>query len=221
MFYKPFKVYSALIFACLWQGFASSFAATSTHLPEAHALLHKAIVFYREAEDIQINFKAEVYTEATEKTDHFKGHLWLKDSVKFRLEMPALQCVSDGKTFWQYQPANKQVQIKKAQDIDGAALPGQVLFRFLDAEPLSVESVLEQGKSLLKLKLDPSKALKNTKSLMVFMRDDGSVEKIISEDLSENRSTYTLTSVKRNTGIKESIFSFTSPEGAEVVDMRD
>jgi outer membrane lipoprotein carrier protein len=101
-------------------------------------------------------------------------------------------------------------------------LPGEVLLRFLDSKPLSVKPAVDGGKEFLEMSLDPARAMKNLDSLAVLLdKSDYSVHRISSRDVSGNEAEYTVTSIKRNAGIKDKEFAFAIPKGAEVVDMRD
>lgn len=186
---------------------------------EARSALRKAVIFHREAKDLSIAFKAEIYNADLDKTETYKGRLLLKDSTRFRLEVPAGTYVSDGKTLQEYHPRNRQLVIREAGS--GQSTPADVLLRFLDADPLSSAKVKEGGRDALELRLDPARAMKNLDSLAVVLdRKDHSVRRIVSRDANGNETRYTLVSVKRNGGLKDREFAFTPPKGTEIVDMR-
>lgn len=188
---------------------------------EARDALRKSVIFHRQARDIAFKFEAEVHHSDLDKRDTYQGRLLLKDSTRFRLEIPGATYVSDGETFWVYHQKNEQVVVRAASEMAGQPLPGEVLLRFLDSEPLSVARVKAGGKEILELRLDPSRAMKNLDSLSVQLdRKDHSLRRIASRDVNGNESVYTLLSVKRNGGIKDREFVFTPPKGVEVVDMR-
>lgn len=188
---------------------------------DAKQALRKAIVFHREAKDLSFRFRADVYTAALDKNDSYEGKLLLKDSTRFRLEIPGGTYVSDGATFWEYHPQTKQVVIRSAKDMQDKPLPGEVLLRFLDSEPVSAGKAVSGGKEFLDLRLDPSKAMKNLDSLDVLLDErDYSLHRIASRDVSGNLAEYTLVSVKRNKGLKPKEFTFAIPKGTDVVDMR-
>ncbi|HKP95852.1 MAG TPA: outer membrane lipoprotein carrier protein LolA [Fibrobacteria bacterium] len=197
-------------------------AAAAPAAAEARAALGKAIAFHREAKDLSLKFKASVYNAALDKQDRYQGKLLLKGASKFRLEIPGGTYVSDGETYWEYHAQNRQVILKRARDMEDKPLPGEVLLRFLDSDPLSIGKAVEGGKEFLEMRLDPSRAMKSLDSLAVLLDEsDYSVHRISSRDVSGNEAEYTVTSVKRNAGLKDREFAFAVPKGAEVVDMRD
>ena len=188
---------------------------------EASEALSRAVAFHREAKDMAVRFRAEVYNTTLDKRDIYQGKLLLKGSSKFRLEIPGGTYVCDGATFWEHHSQTGQVLIRKASDMEDKPLPGEVLLRFLDSAPMSLAKSDSAGKKWLDLRLDPSKAMKNLETLHVRLNGaDYSVSRISSRDLSGNESEYDMLSVKRNRGIKDKEFSFSIPKGAEVVDMR-
>jgi outer membrane lipoprotein-sorting protein len=218
-----FLLPSAMLIAAIFLPAAKAAAAAQAAFAdeEARATLRQAVVFHRQARDIAFRFEAEIYNADLDKRDKYRGRLLLKDSSRFRLEIPGGTYVSDGKSFWEYHAKNNQAVVRAAADMAGQPLPGEVLLRFLDSEPLSVARVKAGGKEVLELRLDPARAMKNLDSLSVQLdRKDHSLRRIASRDVTGNESVYTLLSVKRNAGIKDKEFAFVAPKGVEVVDMR-
>jgi chaperone LolA len=201
---------------------ASTAPAAPAVPPEARAALAKAIAFHREAKDLSLKFKAKVYNAALDQEEEYQGKLLLKGADKFRLEIPGGTYVSDGQSFWEYHPQTKQAIRKAASEMEGRPLPGDVLLRFLDSDPLSLAAAKDGGKEYLEMRLDPARAMKNLDSLSVQLdKKDYSLHRVTSRDVSGNEARYTVVSVKRNGGLKDKEFAFTPPKGAETVDMRD
>lgn len=199
---------------------SDSSASRAGGVDEARAALRRAVVFHRQAADLSLRFQAEVYNADLDKRDTYKGRLLLKDSTRFRLEVPGGTYVSDGKVFCEYHAKNKQAVIRPAGEMQGD-LPANVLLRFLDADPLSVARVKEAGKEYLELVLDPSRVMKSLDSLSVRLdRKDHSLRRVDSRDANGNEARYTLLSVKRNAGVGDKEFTFAPPKGTDVVDMR-
>ena len=189
---------------------------------EAVDVMRKTVAFHRDAKDLALKFKASVYNAALDKQDEYQGKLLLKGSSRFRLEIPGGIYVSDGESYWEYHAQTNQVVLKRAKDMEDKPLPGEVLLRFLDSEPLSLSEAVDGGKAYLEMRLDPSRAMKNLDSLAVLVdRREYSVHRISSRDLSGNLAEYTVTSIKRNGNLKDKEFTFAAPKGAEVVDMRE
>lgn len=190
--------------------------------PRAREALGKAVRFHREARDLSLVFKASVYNAALDKQEGYEGKLLLKGASRFRLEIPGGTYVSDGETYWEYHPGTGQAVMRRAKEMEDKPLPGDILLRFLDSDPLSLAETVADGRRYLELRLDPSRAMKNLDSLAVLLDEkDFSLHRISSRDVSGNEAEYTVVKVKRNGGIKDKAFTFVPPKGAEVVDMRD
>lgn len=188
---------------------------------EAVDALRKSIAYHREARDLALKFSASVYNAALETRDEYNGKLWLKGADMFRLEIPGGVYVSDGKTYWEYHAKTKQAIRRNASDREGAPSPGEVLLRFLDSDPLSTSPARADGKEWIGLTLDPARAMKNLDSLAVLLdKSTYALHQVSSRDVSGNEARYTVVSVKRNSGLRDSEFAFEPPKGVEVVDMR-
>ncbi len=197
-------------------------AKTFSGLEEARNALRKAIGFQREAKDLSVKFHAKVYNSALDKEDSYEGKLLVKDSTRFRLEVPGGLYLSDGVAYWEYHKQTHQVIIRKAKDLEDQPLPGDVLLRFLDSEPLALSQSKEDGKEYLELRLDPTRAMKNLDSLVVLLdKSTFAMHRISSRDVSGNEARYTILSLKRNNGIKDKDFVFIPLKGTETVDMRE
>jgi outer membrane lipoprotein-sorting protein len=212
-FFSPFK--------STWIAFLV-FSMTICGADEAKQALQNAIAFQREARDLVLKFRASVYNSALDKQEKYIGKLWLKGSDKFKLEIPGAAYISDGVTYTEYHSQNHQAVIRVAKDMEDKPLPGDMLLRFLDSDPISLGKVELEGKEYLELHLDPTRAMKNLDSLVVLL-DKGkfSLHRITSRDIAGNEAQYTITSLKRNGGIKDKEFVFVAPKGAEIVDMRE
>lgn len=196
--------------------------APPTSVPEAQIALRKAIAFQRESKDISIRFLASVFNPTLDKQEKYSGKLLLKDSNKFRLEIPGATYVSDGVSYWEYHVQNNQVILRKAADLIGQPLPADVLLRFLDSKPLSLVKTKLNNKEYLEMRLDPSEAMKNLDSLVVLLdKADFSLYRISSRDVSGNEAQYTVTALRKNRGIKDREFVFVGPKGSDLVDMRE
>jgi outer membrane lipoprotein-sorting protein len=194
----------------------------SSSTTEAQTALRKAVAFQRESKDLAFNFLASVYNPTLDKKENYSGKLLLKDSTKFRLEIPGGTYVSDGVHYWEYHVQNHQVILRKASDLKDQPLPGDVLLRFLDSKPMALIKTSLHGKEYLEMRLDPSLAMKNLDSLVVMLdKENFSLYRVSSRDVSGNEAQYTVTSLKKNRGINDREFVFVSPKGSELVDMRE
>lgn len=213
----------AVLWALVMGAYLTPFAGVGKGtLSEAKTALAKAIAFQREAKDFSLQFSAKVYNSSLDKNEEYVGKLWIKDSLYFRLEIPGGTYVSNGKDYWEYHSQNHQVVIRNAKDLEDKPLPGEVLLRFLDSDPLSLKTSRIGGKEYWELELDPTRAMKNLDSLAVFLdKKNYSLQMVASRDVSGNEANYKVVSIKRNRRLKTSEFIFLPPKGCDIVDMRE
>lgn len=195
-------------------------AAAAETREEPTRLLQKAKALFEGAKDIAFDFEVEAVSDLTGDTEKYRGSLLLQGKNRFDLKLPRNRYVSDGATFWEYSAPNRQVLVKNPSPGE-ASPPGDILFRFLDAAPLSAEPARIKGKSLTRLRLDPKPALKQLDSLTAYLNPkDGTPFRIETLDAQGNRTRYTLLRVQRNQGVSPDRFVFKAPKGTETVDMR-
>ena len=143
-----------------------------------------------------------------------KGSLLAADSGRFRLESAAGIVVCDGKTLWQYFPANKQVILKDASE---AGESGGILLRFLEARALYAQ----RRDGLLRVTLDPGSVGQNLDSLVLNLDPEKSaVTSVESQDPTGSRVTYVVKSLRYGVTVSRKDFTFQAQKGAETVDMR-
>jgi len=144
-----------------------------------------------------------------------KGSLLAADSGRFRLENAAGTLVCDGRTLWQYVPANKQVIVK---DASGAGEAGGLLLRFLQARMLRAEP----GRiGSLRILLDPGSVDQDLDSLILNVNAETlSILSMETQDPAGNRIIYTVKSLRYDVHPNPNDFVFRVPAGVEVIDMR-
>ncbi|HEY8232880.1 MAG TPA: outer membrane lipoprotein carrier protein LolA [Vicinamibacteria bacterium] len=124
--------------------------------------------------------------------------------------------LSDGRTFYFYVPADKQVVVSEqdpkhslaARLLSGA---GGILDEF-DA---SLEEPLEDG--VLRLRLVPRQPQADVERATIDAEPSGRIRSILLEDPQGNRTRFRFEGVRENTGLEERLFRFEPPKGVEVV----
>ncbi|MFC1585345.1 outer membrane lipoprotein carrier protein LolA [Fibrobacterota bacterium] len=182
----------------------------------------EAVQYYSTARSLVIEFKADMYWSATEEWNPSQGKLWLWGKNQFHLFLPEIEVVSDGKTLWKYSRENKQVVVENFEDSGESTHPSQILFEFLQCEPLSLERIREKKRQYYRIVLDASKHSRNFDSLVVYLDPKSHAPQVIKTlDAAENRSIYRIRKMKRDVGFKKKDFVFSIPKGVEVVDVRE
>jgi outer membrane lipoprotein carrier protein len=124
--------------------------------------------------------------------------------------------VSDGKTFYFYVPADRQV-IVSAQD-ERRSLAGRLLSGRggLTGEfAASLETPLEEG--VVRLKLVPRHEQPDVERAYIDVEPSGRVRAIQLEDAQGSRTRFRFERVRENTGLKDELFRFEVPKGVEVI----
>ena len=125
--------------------------------------------------------------------------------------------VSDGRTFYFYVPADRQVvvseQDERALARGAAALrPGRPRSTSSTA---SLDEPLEEG--VLRLKLVPRREQPDVERAFVDVEPSGRIRSILLEDVQGNRTRFRFECVRENTGLQDELFRFDVPAGVEVI----
>ena len=124
--------------------------------------------------------------------------------------------VSDGRTFYFYVPADRQVIVSE-QD-EQRSLPARLLSGrggLLDEFDASLEPPPEEG--VVRLKLVPREEEAEVARAYVDAEPAGRIRSILIEDAQGNRTRFRFENVRENTGLDDRLFRFEVPKGVEVV----
>lgn len=124
--------------------------------------------------------------------------------------------VSDGKTFYFYVPADKQVIVSE-QD-ERRSLAARLLSGrggLADEFDASLESPLEEG--VVRLKLVPRREQPDVERAFVDLEPSGRVREILLDDVQGNRTRFRFEAIRENTGLRDELFRFEVPKGVEVI----
>ncbi len=152
----------------------------------------------------------------------FAGTLMMKKPKCYRIVSEHQTIVTDGVTVWAYSTANNQVIIDKYKENSNSLSPEQFM---LNLPAHYYTSLLGSEKNpsgmVYLLKLVPKDDRSFVKSVKISVEEHTwMVRKIIILDVNETETTYTIKDIKLNTNLKEKTFTFDTPAGAEVVDLR-
>jgi len=174
---------------------------------------------YKDIADAKASFTQTIKFSGT-KSQSSSGTLYIKKENKYRIETGNQIIITDGTTSWAYNLNKKQVVIDYYKETDNTFSPNKYLFQY----PENFFSDLEgseklSGSDVYVLKLNPRESgyVKSAK-LWVDMSDW--IIKKIQIVTEESTSTYIVKNVQLNIGLNNTKFTFTPPEGVEVIDMR-
>ena len=124
--------------------------------------------------------------------------------------------VTDGRTFYFYVPADKQVVVSE-QDAE-RSLAGRLLSGrggLLEEFDASLEEPLEEG--VLRVKLEPRREQPEVERAFLEVEPSGRIRSILLEDVQGNRTRFRFEGVRENTGVADKLFRFDVPAGVEVI----
>lgn len=177
---------------------------------------------YKQLKTIQFEFDQKTDWKLAGTSNIISGKMSIKNDIMFRVEMPDLITVSDGKTIWNYAKSTNQVIINRARKSDAKQLPSKLLLQY--TEKYNSTLLGEQ-----KLKNVPCYVLNLTsktgddyiQKMKVWVDKKTWYTKQIEQlDIHGNLKTFLITSISTNIKLKDSIFTFAKPKTAEVIDMR-
>jgi outer membrane lipoprotein-sorting protein len=183
-------------------------------------VLSRSAEFHQKLDVVQIQFTQYSENTLTGDKGQLEGDLILGKQDAFILKTPGLELYSDGISMWDYRPQSSQVLIKSLLDIDNAFHPSQILFKYLECEPISAEKIKLGSKEVWKLSLDPKNKIRGLESLIVWIdMKNASPIQIETVDIGSNKARYLIRKISNVK--KESVgFEFLAPNGVEVLDMR-
>ncbi len=199
------------------------FAGTqTTNAQTAAEVLEHMNGKYESISDAQIRFIQRVKLPMTKIDQSSAGTLFVKKSNKYRVELTDQTIVTNGETVWSYSRPSHQVLIDHFKMNDQSLTPERILTgapEDFDATLLGDERL--DGRKVVGLKLTP-KGKNSFISSMKLWVDNGDwmIRKVEVSDAAGKNTTYTVSDIKTDTGLKDSRFTYQIPEGAEVVDLR-
>lgn len=154
------------------------------------------------------------------KAQSSSGTLYIKKEKKYRIETGSQTIVTDGSTSWSYTPSKKQVVIDHYKETGNSFSPNKYLFQYPEnfySDLTGTEKI--SGKDVYVLSLKPRESGYVKSAKLWVGKDDWMIKKIyIVTD--ESTATYAVKNIQTNTGLSNSKFTFSPPEGTEVIDMR-
>jgi chaperone LolA len=177
---------------------------------------------YEMIDDAVVQFDQQIKFGFSNLEQTFSGTIYMKKPNHYRIESEHQTIVTDGAIVWAFSTANKQVIIDKYKENSNSLSPEQFMLN-LPANYYSSLLGTEKSTSgnLAILKLVPKDDRSFIKSVKISIEEHSwLVRKIVILDVNETITTYIVKEIKLNTNIKEKTFTFETPEGAEVVDLR-
>jgi outer membrane lipoprotein carrier protein len=172
--------------------------------------------------DIQNKFDSinDLSAEITQLVNgkiNLEGKVYYKKENHLRFEFNNMLIVSDGETSWNYNEQQNKVIITN-YDTEGNKILSlrQIIFEYPDECELSTYD--SEGEKVLQL-ISQNNSL-SFNSVKLFITDDNLISKVLIDDPSTGSIQVFLSNYKINKNLSNSLFSFSPPEGSQVLDLR-
>jgi outer membrane lipoprotein carrier protein len=168
---------------------------------------------YKSINDITADFKQSLNGKGG-----ITGKIYYTKGNKFRLELKNTTIISNGTTLWNYNKVQKKVVINNTSSSDPSSF---TLENFLFDYPSKSTVTLEKENNRNILVLVPREEKKlNFKLTKISVNSDYLITQVNIENLSGTITNFQLSNYKLNQNLSDSIFSFSPPEGINVIDLR-
>ena len=192
--------------------------------PVAKQVLDAVSAKFKTFSSVQAGFAYKVEDAKGKTMSAKKGNVWMKGN-KYKVSFGGQEIFSDGKTVWNYDRNSNEVTVNNV-DASGSTITPQKLFTdFYDKDFLYLLNGEKKvgGKTMQEIEMTPTD--KSKPFHKVYLQVDKSAKTIYSTKVLENggnRYTYTVSSMKTNTGLGDNQFLFDKNKypGVEVVDLR-
>ena len=192
--------------------------------PDAKAILDKVSAKFKTYKTVTAYFTLSI-TNGSGKVEGTKsGVIYMKGS-QYRVNISGQEIYSDGNNIWTYDKSANEVQLTKFDPSSNTITPQKMFTDFYDKDFLyKLNDEKKQGnKTIEEIELTP---VDKTKTFFkVLVNVDKATKNIVSSKVFEkngDRFIYTITSMKTNTDLPDSLFTFDAKKypNVEVVDLR-
>lgn len=168
---------------------------------------------YKSLNDLSADFKQSTNGKAS-----INGKIFFSKGNKLRLELKNSTIISDGTILWNYNKGQKKVVINNAS---GSGPSSFTIDKFLYDYPSKSDVTLEKEDNLDVLVLVPQKDNNmNFKKTKIWVNQDYLILEVSIENLSGTITNIQFSNYKLNQNLPESRFTFSPPEGTNVIDLR-
>jgi chaperone LolA len=177
---------------------------------------------YEMIDDATVKFEKHVKLGLANIEQTFTGTLKMKKPNHYCIVSDYQTFITDGKTVWAYSSANNQVIIDNYKENSNTISPEQFMLNLPDNYYASLlDSKQTDSGTVIHLKLIPKDDRSFLKSVKLSIEEQSwLIRKIVIIDVNETETTYMVKDIKLNTNIPDKTFTFETPAGSEVVDIR-
>ena len=176
---------------------------------------------YESIESLRAEFSQTMSSSYMDEEATSHG-LLIASGEKYRVETEGQTLVTDGRVTWVYMPSQQQVLINDYSEDEQTFSVNEFLFDYDEKFELSnVQSTAIDGELHYVMSLEPkSRDAFFTEATLSMRARDNLVTRLQVVDVNGTTMVFRLTNIQINPPLESGVFSFTPPEGAEVVDLR-
>jgi chaperone LolA len=166
-------------------------------------------------------FEKQFYWAALDKSRSREGQIQMRRPGHFRIALDNGDAVvANGKTVWSYVERNNQVVISAYEG--ELRTPWQIFAGYAeDYVPIAVEEVKLNGRSCYMLVLKAASEVSSNRQMKVWVdKSKWWLLQVETVEDNDDITTYVLKGHKVNKKIDDSVFEFSIPQGAELIDRR-
>lgn len=199
--------------------FFAIFCLNVSYAQDAQEIIKKVQSKYNTIKDASATYSQSVkYSSGSSQSS--SGTIYIQKEDKYRIESKNEIIVTDGVTSWSYSKKKKQVIIDNYKNDGNTFSPNKFLFSYPENFYSDLESTETiSGIECYLLKLTP-RHKGSVKSAKIWVDKDDNLIRKITINSSESVTTYTLKKITLDAGLSSSKFTFSPPEGVEVIDLR-
>ena len=156
-------------------------------------------------------------SQSTDGKQNLIGKLLYKKENKLRFELKNHLIISNGTTSWNYSKKENKVIISSVdEESEGIFSVKKLIYEYPSQCELSLED--EGGQKILTLV--PSSTSLSFNYLKLYVNSDNLISEVLLSEGAGSLSLVNISDYVLNKNIPDSKFSFTSPEGCKVIDLR-
>ena len=214
------KINSLLLFI----GISTLTFAQAKNDPAAKAILDAVSAKFKTYKTVSATFTYKVENAAGKALSTKTGSIQMK-ATKYKVVFSGQEIFCNGATVWNYDKAAGEVTISKLDNSAGTVTPQKLFTNFYDKDFLYLLNGEKKiaGKVILEIEMTPVD--KSKPFFKVYLQIDKATNSIYSTRVMENagnRYSYTVTSMKTNLPLAESMFTFDKKKYPKVeeIDLR-
>jgi chaperone LolA len=179
----------------------------------SHEVLDSVQKKYRTISNLSADFK-----QSNNGKTSLSGKIYYSRGNKLRLELKNSTIISDGTTIWNYNKSQNKVVINNVSGSDPSSFTiDKFLFDYPSKSIVTLEK--ENDRNVLVIVPQEEKKL-NFKKTKILVSQDYLIIQVNIENLTGTITNFQLSNYKLNQNLPDSRFSFSPPEGTNIIDLR-